>query len=438
MDQHSTTQRHPADYLKIVFRRKWFLIIPIVVGIVVGIILCNTLPKKYESSTLILIEEGRVTNPLMQGLAVSTSTAQRLNILREQILGWDRMLQLIKTLDLAKDVKNQAQFEELVKRLRRTLKVDLRGPSIVRIGYTSKNPAEAQNIVKTITDIFIAENLRQQTKETEDAVTFINDQLGMFQKKLKESEIAGMEDQLKKLMVDSTDKHPLVIELKNKIASAKGAVERGDFTVEASSIAGSDNELKAMKDELKQMREEIVSAKTLNVVDGDANRAKMASSSNEKLYKLLLLEKVNEVTAKDQTVNQKIYNTLLERLETAKITQRLEASKEGTRYTILDPARLPIKPNSPNKPMTLLMSIFMGACAGIGLIFLIELFDHSFLSVEDAKAFITLPIFGATSKIVTQEDLKADKLRRTRITGLSLATGVVLVIVIIFNVFLGN
>ena len=438
MDLQSVTQKQPADYLKIVFRRKWFLIIPIVAGIVVGIILCNTLPKKYESSTLILVEEGRVVNPLMQGLTVSTSTAQRLNVLREQIWGWDRMLQLIKTLDLAKDVRNQAQFEALVKRLRSTLRVDLRGPSIVRIGYTSKIPQEAQNIVKTITDIFIVENLRQQTKETEDAVTFINDQVSMFQKKLKESEIADMEDQLKKLLIDSTSKHPLVIELRKKIASAKDEVKKGDFTVDASSIANSGDELKTMKDELKQMREDVASSKTLNVTDGDANRAKMASSSNEKLYKLLLLEKVNQATAKDQSVNQKIYNTLLERLETAKITQRLEASKEGTRYTILDPARLPINPASPNKPLTLLMGIFIGAAAGMGLIFLVELFDHSFLGLDEARAFITLPIFGATSKIVTQEDLKVDKLRRTRITGISIATGVVLLIVIIFNVFLGN
>ena len=256
MDLQSVTQKQPADYLKIVFRRKWFLIIPIVAGIVVGIILCNTLPKKYESSTLILVEEGRVVNPLMQGLTVSTSTAQRLNVLREQIWGWDRMLQLIKTLDLAKDVRNQAQFEALVKRLRSTLRVDLRGPSIVRIGYTSKIPQEAQNIVKTITDIFIVENLRQQTKETEDAVTFINDQVSMFQKKLKESEIADMEDQLKKLLIDSTSKHPLVIELRKKIASAKDEVKKGDFTVDASSIANSGDELKTMKDELKQMRED--------------------------------------------------------------------------------------------------------------------------------------------------------------------------------------
>lgn len=437
MDTQTTTQKNPADYLKIFFRRKWLIIIPVIVGMVGGIIAGNILPKSYESSTLILVEEGRVINPLINGLAVSTSMSQRLGVLREQILGWDRIAQLIKTLNLAKNVNNQWQFEQLVKMLRKCIKVDLRGPSIISISYAGKNPAESQNIVKTITDIFISENLRQQTRETEDAVTFINDQVGLFQKKLKESEVADMQDQLNKLMVDSTEKHPLVIELKKKIASAQDEIKQGNFNVQPSSIASSDSELKSLKEELKQMKDEIVSPST-DTAAGGANRTKISSTSNEKLYKLLLLEKAEQATAKDQTVNQKIYNTLLERLETAKITQRLEASKEGTRYTILDPARLPLKPKWPNRPLVLLMGIFMGSCAGIGLVFLMELFDHSFLSVEDARSFLSLPVFGAISKIITEADIKEAELKRTRLTSISIATGVVLLIVIIFNVFLGS
>ena len=439
MEQQSTTVKNPADYLKIFFRRKWFIIIPAIIGLVGGIIAGNIIPKKYEASTLILVEEGKVQNPLIQDLAVSTSTGQRLGLLREQILGWDRIQQLIKTLNLAKDVKNQLQFENLVKELRRRIRVDIRKPytNIISISYGSKDPQESKNIVKTITDIFIAENLRQQTKETEDAVSFINDQVGLFQKKLKESEVADMQDQLNKLMVDSTEKHPLVIELKKKIDSAKAELNDGNFSIQPASIAGSDNELKSMREELKQMREEISNPK-IDSSDTSANRTATATTTNEKLYKLLLLEKVDQATAKDQTVNEKLYNTLLERLETAKITQRLAASKEGTRYTILDPVRLPLKPSWPNKPVVLLMGLVLGACAGIGLIFLMELFDHSFLSVEDARSFLTLPVFGAISKITTEKDLKEAELKKTRLTGISIATGVVLLIVIIFNVFLGS
>ncbi len=107
MDSSTTKIFNPLDYVKIVFRRKWLIIIPAIIGIAGGVIAGNTLPKMYESSTLILVEEGRVINPLIQGLAVSTSVAQRLSMLREQILGWDRILQLIKSLDLDRDVKSQ-------------------------------------------------------------------------------------------------------------------------------------------------------------------------------------------------------------------------------------------------------------------------------------------------------------------------------------------
>jgi len=437
MELQAITQKKPADYLKIIFRRKWFLIVPVVIGIVGGIIAGNVLPKSYEASTLILVEEGRVINPLIKGLAVSTSTAQRLNVLREQILGWDRIAQLIKTLNLARDVRNQWQFEELVKSLRKSIRVRLRGASIIRIAYAGKNPAEAQNIVKTITEIFIAENLRQQTKETEDAVTFINDQLALFQKKLKESEVSNLEDQLNKLLVDSTEKHPHVIALRKKIAAAKKEMSSGNFNVEASSVAASNSELKSLKSELKQMREELTDSVATGS-EGGANRTQMSSASNEKLYKLLLLEKVNQASADDSTVNQKIYDTLLERLETAKITQRLEASKEGTRYTILDPARLPLKPKSPNKQLLLLMGLLVGFCGGIALIMVKELFDKSFLGIDDAREFLELPIFGATSKIITEDDLKSERIKRVQIAGLSIATGIGLVIVIIFNVFLGS
>lgn len=433
---NSISEKSPSDYLRIIFRRKWSLIIPIVIGIIAGIIAGNALPKVYRASTLILVEEGRIINPLVQGLAVSTSTAQRLAVLREQILGWDRIKQLISTLNLAKNIKNQEQFEGLVKKLRKNIIVRLNNNSLVSISYEGKDPAEAQNIVKTITDIFIAENLRQQTQETDNAISFINDQVALYQKKLKQAEISTMEDELNDLLVDSTEKHPMVIELKEKISAAKAEIEKGDYEIAAAAIAESESELKNLKGELKNLRQELA-VSGLNTVEGAENRTRLTTATNEKLYKLLLIDRLEKVTAKDSSVNQKLYNELLERLETAKITQRLEASKEGTRYTILDPARLPIRPIKPKKLIILFMAAFLGMGAGIGMVFSVELLDNSLLGVDEAKAFLDLPILGAISKIITQDDLKALRLRRLKITVASIFTGIILLVTIIFNVILG-
>ena len=146
---------------------------------------------------------------------------------------------------------------------------------------------------------------------------------------------------------------------------------------------------------------------------------------------------MDKVTARDAGVIQRLYDMLLQRLETAKITRSLEASKEGTRYTILNPARLPLKPIKPNKLLVLLMWGFFGTCAGTGLVFSVELFDHSFLGVDEAKTILDVPVLGAISKITTQDDLKAQQLRRMKITIISIITGIILLVVIIFNVLLG-
>jgi len=437
MQNENLNQKKPIDYIKLLFRRKWFIVIPTVIGIIIGIVAANLLPEIYESSTLMLVEEGRVINPLIQGLAVSSSVAERMGVLREQMLGWDRINQLISKLDLAKEVKNQREFEALVQRLRRKIQVRLYGQNIIRISYEGKNPTEAMNIVKTITDIFIAENLKQQNQETENAISFINDQLNLYQEKLKQSEISAMEDKLNRLLVDSTEKHPVVVELKKKITTLKEELKEGDYKVTEAAIASDKAELTDLKEELKNLRSEIATS-TLDAGQGGENRAKLATATNEKLYKLLLLDRVEKVAAQDAGVNQKLYDELLQRLETAKITQRLEASKEGTKYIILDPARLPLVPIKPNKVLVLLGGMFLGACIGGSSIFLLEMFDHSFISIDDAKAFLTLPILGSTSKIITQRDVKAKRIRNIKITSASIFTGVVLLTIIVFNILLGS
>ena len=432
-----THPKNPLDYIRMVFRRKWLIIVPMVFGIIGGIIAVNILPKIYQSSTLVLVEEGRVINPLIEGLAVSSSVKERLTVLREQILGWDRLNQLIKALNLAKDIKTQKEFEGLVTRLRRGIQVRLYANNIINISYQDKDPVIAMNMVKSITDIFIEENLKQQSRETDNAIEFINEQLALYQQKLKQGEIAAMEEQLNTLLMDSTDRHPVVIDLRRKIALAQNEFESGIYDVKGTSVAGTDNELAGLQEELSTLKEDL--SKSIYGTGASAgNREKLAVATNEKLYKMLLLERVDKVTQRDTNVNQALYDELLKRLETAKITQRLEASKDGTRYTILDPARMPLAPVKPSKVMVLLAGLAIGLGVGCCLVFGVEMFDHSFINAEDAGTFLGLVPLGSISKIVTRSDIHKQKIRNAMIASLSIITTAGLLALIMFNVILGG
>ncbi len=416
----------PMDYLKVFFRRKWFLITPAFFGLIAGIIACFVLPPVWESSTIILVEEEKMINPIMQNLAISTSAAQRMQSIREIILGWNSLVELTKKLNLAKDTHNQFEFESLILSLKRNIDVQMRQSNIIRIAYQGKTPQETQLVTKTLTDILIERNMQSQTKETDVAISFITEQLAIYKRKIKESEIATLEDQLKTLLTDSTDLHPMVKELRGKITVAEKELNSGDYEVKAAEQPLADATREALKQELNKIIEDGTSTIPAGVPKYAVDAQK---DPNTAIYKLLLMDKVDTSRARDINVNVTIYNMLLQKLETAKITQRLETSREGTRYTILDPPRVPLKPIKPKKMMVVFMGLFLGAACGTGLIFAREFMDQSFLDIEDAKHTLELPILGAISRITTKEEIESEKHKKLTLISTGLISGIAAIII---------
>lgn len=424
----NTPTRSPADYLKIFFRNKWLIVGSAWIGLVIGIVFCFVLPPKYESSSVILVQEEKSINPLMQGLAVSSSVEDRMKTIKEQLLGWNSLVSLTKKLHLDKQANSQKDFERLILGLRNDIIVQVRGQNLIRISYIGKNPQETQLIAKTMTDILLEENMRAQTKETDVAINFITEQLDLYKRKIKESEVADLEDQLKKLLSDSTEEHPLVKELRQKIATVNQELASGEYEVSVAGKPVNSAAAEVLRKELDKMTKD---------ASDDASTSGQNSNTptdpNTAIYKLMLMDKVDSALARDTKVNENIYNLLLQKLETAKITQRLEASKEGTRYTIIDPARLPLAPSQPNKPLVIFLGILGGICVGVGLIFAREFLDNSILDLEEAKATLSIPVLGAISRLTTQEEIDKEKIQHKKlITTGAIASAALLIIALLY------
>jgi LPS O-antigen subunit length determinant protein (WzzB/FepE family) len=195
-------------------------------------------------------------------------------------------------------------------------------------------------------------------------------------------------------LIDSTDKHPLVKQLRERIDLKMKELEKEKL------------EFTKADDLVKESNKKIIEniQKALSNIEGE-----VAKDENKDLYKFVLADKIGDVVARDAEVNESIYNVLLQRLETAKITQSLQTSKEGTRYTIVDPPRVPLAPFKPNKGMLAGGAAAAGLLLGAGIVFLMEFFDKSFIDVEDAKEFFGTPLLGAISRITTKEEISYQK-----------------------------
>ena len=424
MESQEVIRKQPIEYLKIFFRCKWLLIVPTFAGLVLGIVASFMLPPIYESSTMIMIEEEKIINPLIQGLAVSSTAAQRMANIREIILGWNSLIELTKKMNLVNDIQDQSQLEAVVKNLRQAINVRMRQENIIQISYHSSNPQKTQLVTKTLADILMEKNVAAQTKEAEVAIKFIQEQLTIYKRKIKESEIANLEDELKKLLVDSTEMHPMVKDLRYKIAAAKKELDSGEYE-----IAGAEQPLvEATRQTLQKELDNIIAKGTQASLVPKANASEISPEQNAAIYKLLLMDKADKSLAQDIDVNKNIYQMLLEKLETAKITQRLEASKIGTRYNIIDPPRVPLKPIN-SKIKLIFIGFIIGAFCGTGLVFGKEFLDHSFLDIEDAQQNLELPVLGAISRITTQEAIDAEKKKEKKLIKGVLITSAALIFI---------
>jgi LPS O-antigen subunit length determinant protein (WzzB/FepE family) len=269
-------------------------------------------------------------------------------------------------------------------------------------------------------DILIERNMRTQTKETDVAISFITEQLAIYKRKIKESEVAQIQDQLKALLVDSTEEHPMVKELRGKMSIAEKELNSGEYEVKGGGTVDA-----ATKQSLEQELDRMLNQQTQSTGPNEQ------PDTGASLYKLMLMDKVDSARSRDINVNQTIYNMLLQRLETAKITQRLETSREGTRYTVLDPARLPLSPVKPNKPLVIIIGLFLGLGCGVGLAFGKEFMDQSILDVEDAKANFTHPLLGAIPRITTPDEVATERSAAMTALIIGSVSGVVLVIIAI-------
>ncbi len=386
-------------YLKIFFRRKWMVIIPSFAGLILGICLSVVLPRQYASSTTIMVQEGKSDNPLFNNLAVSSTMMQRAQSIRETILGWDSLVKLVKRLNLDQNVKSTLDFERLILGLRRDIDIKMRGQDIIVLSYVNENAQRAQQVVQNVTDIFIERNVSVQNKETSDAIKFIEEQLRVYRGKIKSTEIADLKEKLNALLIDSTEEHPLVKQYRSLISKKMDELKKDnlEYTESERLSAESANPM------IEQIKKSLDTLTTDNAVAGTTSNPE----DNKDIYKVLLIDKLDTVMARDANVNENIYNALLQRLETAKITQRLQSSKEGTKYTVLDPPRVPFQPIKPNVALVIFMGLFLGIAVGAGLTFLSEFMDESFLDVQEASQFLDTPLLGAISKINTQESLTA-------------------------------
>jgi protein tyrosine kinase modulator len=185
------------DYVTILRRRRWLIIIPTILGIGAGYLLTLVLPSRFTSHTMVLIEQPAVPDSYVKPVVSLDDLNQHLASMREQILSRTRVQALVEKYGLYKEDAKRVPMEQLVERLRKSINVTPLNPMPgtrsaelpgFNVDVTLGEARLAQQICTEITSLFMEQNLRLHQQQAEDTTQFLAKQLEQAKAKLDEQD----------------------------------------------------------------------------------------------------------------------------------------------------------------------------------------------------------------------------------------------------------
>lgn len=182
------------DYIAIGLRRKWYILIPLVVCALGSYGVYKYLPKFYRATTLILVQPQRVPEAYVRP-TVTETVASRLNTISQEILSRTRLEQVIHEFNLFPDIRGKVPMEGLVEMMRRAIVVKVEGSSRTdrdqnsfSISHEGREPRTVMMVTNKLASLFIEENLKVRELRAESTSEFIIKELAAVEEQLKKKE----------------------------------------------------------------------------------------------------------------------------------------------------------------------------------------------------------------------------------------------------------
>jgi polysaccharide chain length determinant protein (PEP-CTERM system associated) len=155
----------------------------------------------------------------------------------------------------------------------------------------------------------------------------------------------------------------------------------------------------------------------------DARLAAVTRDYEAKVNALPTRESELVELTRDYATLQSSYQSLLAKREESKIAANLERRNIGEQFRVLDPARVPERPFSPDRLMIALTGLAAGLGLGLAFLALMEYADSTFRTEEDIVRTLSLPVLAMVPVVWTSAERRV---RRRRI--LARGTAVVMAI----------
>lgn len=217
------------EYIEILWRRKWLVVIPLFLGAFILALYSYTIPPVYQSSSLLIVEGQQISKDYVP--TVVSNLSERLRIFKQKILSRTNLERVMQQFGMNRvEVDAEAESEGLVDQIKSRVKVLLRNAGFnvpkpvaipdpdgipekavanfraridvevvgrrrrkssheaISVSFNGHNPHKVMGITNAIARLFVEESIRQGTQRAEGTMAFLNSQLVVTKRKLEQQE----------------------------------------------------------------------------------------------------------------------------------------------------------------------------------------------------------------------------------------------------------
>ena len=186
---------HTRIYLILagVWRRRYTILLPILIFPAFGILISVLSQKHYRSHTSMLIQETSKLNPFLEDLAVSAMLKERISALKTLLHSRHILGAVAEERGLVNAQTTPEEHDRVIQKISGALSINMLGKDLIRIDYRANQPQGMKEMLESVSRQFVEQVLAPERSSMTDSSIFLAEHLQSRQIELDKAESAMAE-----------------------------------------------------------------------------------------------------------------------------------------------------------------------------------------------------------------------------------------------------